>query len=181
MTHSTRPLLSRLLERIDRLSRQQRYEDAAAQRDRAAALLRATDRVQRMAALSRVRQLVAARPRDGGGWELHVVRFGRLAGAATVPAGAHPQPYVEALVAAAETVQPAPPPLPAASTEEAECVLHWLEQSGARLVELDGVWSCPSDGAAGMRSVLDAGRSDRRAVAPFADRRALRPVGSGGC
>ena len=64
-----------------------------------------------------------------------------------MPRGAHPAPYVEALVATAETVVPGPGPTPAASAEETECILRWLETPGVRLAQVDGSWSLPVDGA----------------------------------
>ena len=42
-------------------------------------------------------ELVAARPSADGGWEIHVVRHGRLAGATVVPRGVDPRPSVDAL------------------------------------------------------------------------------------
>ncbi len=169
------PVVHSLTARIDAHVRRERFEDAAAQRDRLAAFVRAAARLQRISALTAVRELVAARPAADRGWELAVVRSGRLVGAGTVPGGARPGPYVDALVATAETVLPAPGPLPAAGAEEVECVLRWLEQPGVRLVRLDGTWSSPARGAGGLRSWLDSADAARAAVAPFADRRGLRP------
>lgn len=136
-------VVTRLLARIERLSAAGRYEDAAVRRDRLAAFLRAAARRQRVAALAAVPELAAARRTDDGGWELHVVRHGRLAAAGASPPGEHPRPYLDALLATAETAAPAPPPLPAATVEESECVLRWLEQPGTRLVEVDGTWALP--------------------------------------
>jgi DNA polymerase-3 subunit epsilon len=64
---------------------------------------------------------------------------------------------VDALVATAETVlgEAGEGPLLAATPEEMECILRWLEVPGTRLVELDGVWSCPAHGAEGLRSWID--------------------------
>ncbi|KWX10429.1 endonuclease, partial [Carbonactinospora thermoautotrophica] len=101
----------------------------------------------RVAALSGCRQLVAAAPAFDGGWEIAVVRYGRLAGATRVPPGAAPGPYLDAVLATAETVLPGPGPTPAASVEETECVLRWLEQPGVRLIEVDGTWCSPVHGA----------------------------------
>lgn len=170
------PLVRRLLDRITALAGQERYEEAAVRRDRLATLVRSLVRSQRMASLASVPQLVAARRREVGGWELHVVRHGRLAGAEVTPPGADPRPAVEALVATAETVRPAPEPLPAATAEETECVLRWLETPGTRLVRVDGVWTLPWPGAAGYTAVADARDDDQRAARPFADRRPLRPL-----
>ncbi|WP_116950502.1 DEDD exonuclease domain-containing protein [Jiangella endophytica] len=170
------PLVRRLLERITSLAGHERYEEAAVRRDRLATLVRSLVRSQRMASLASVPQLVAARRREVGGWELHVVRYGRLAGAEVTPPGIDPRPAVEALVATAETVRPAPEPLPAATAEETECVLRWLETPGTRLVRVDGVWTLPWPSAAGYTAVADARDDDQRAARPFADRRPLRPL-----
>lgn len=170
------PLVARLLERITRLAAHQRYEEAAVHRDRLSTLVRTAARGQRMAALAAVPQLVAARRLEAGGWEAHVVRFGRLAAAGRTPPGTDPRPYVSAMVSTAETVEPAPAPLPAATAEETECVLRWLETPGTRLVEVEGSWVYPAPGAGAYTSLV-AAVGDDRAARPFADRRGLRPVG----
>jgi DNA polymerase III subunit epsilon len=122
--------------------------------------VRGAARCQRLTALARIAQLVAARPAFDGGWELHVVRYGRLAAAGAVPPRAHPVPYVEALVATAETVRPGPGAAPRASAEEMECVLRWLDSPGVRLVEVDGTWSCPAHGAEGVRGWIERAYRD---------------------
>jgi len=165
-----------LTARIDALATDERYEDAAAQRDRLTAFVRAVAKLQRLAALTGVPELVAARPTADLGWELAVVRSGRLVAAGVVPRGARPGPYVDALVATAETVVPGPGPLPAATAEEVECVLRWLETPGTRLVRLTGTWASPAFGAGGRRAWLEAAQEARSAVRPFDDRRGLRPV-----
>lgn len=73
-------------------------------------------------------------------------------------------------------MQPAPSPLPAATAEETECVLRWLETPGTRLVRVDGVWTLPWPGAGAYTAVADAREDDQRAARPFADRRPLRPL-----
>ncbi|QXJ25261.1 DEDD exonuclease domain-containing protein [Actinomadura graeca] len=166
MEGDVRPVVAAAQVRIDRLSAELRYEEAAAQRDRLAAFVRAAARGQRLGALARLPQMVAARPAFDNGWELAVVRYGRLAAAGTVPPGADPWPYVRALTATAETVFPpaggAPggvalgaAPSAGATAEEMECVLRWLDLPGVRLVELDGEWTCPAHGAEGLRRWID--------------------------
>lgn len=175
-TADARRLVERLQARIERLAERQRYEEAAVHRDRMSVFVRTAARSQRIAALAAVPHLVAARRLDEGGWEMHVVRFGRLAAAGRTPAGQQPKPYLEALVATAETVAPAPPPLPAATVEESECILRWLETPGTRLVDIDGVWALPAGGAGSLRGLLGAADTDNRAAQPFDDRRRLRPA-----
>ena len=69
-----------------------------------------------------------------------------------------------------------PGPLPAATAEEVECVLRWLETAGTRLVRLTGTFASPAQGAGGHRGWLEAAQDARGAVRPFDDRRRLRPV-----
>ena len=171
-----RPLLDAARRRMVTLSAQERYEEAGSHRDRAATFLRAAARMQRLAALARCAEVVAAQRRFDGGWDLAVIRHGRLAGAAVSPVGAAPRPYVDALVATAESVVAGPGPTPAASAEEMDCILRWLDVPGTRLVELDGVWCSPVRGAGGLAgwlAMVDAGRETAR---PFDDRRGIRPV-----
>lgn len=165
-----------LTARITALADDERFEDAAAQRDRLTAFVRAVARLQRLSALTSVPELVAARPTADLGWELAVVRRGRLVAAGVVPRGARPGPYVDALVATAETVLPGPGPLPAATAEEVECVLRWLEGDGTRLVRLEGTWASPAFGAGSRRAWLEAAQDARSQVRPFDDPRGLRPV-----
>ena len=94
------------------------------------ALVRGMARAQRIAPL-------AASPRDrrrppatAGGWEVVVVRHGRLAASTVSPRGADPMPYVDAVRDSAEVVLPAPWPSPAAIPEETEKILRWLESPG---------------------------------------------------
>jgi len=134
---------------------QERFEEAALVRDRLLAFVRAAGRRQRLAPLAASRELVAARGAPQGGWELVLVRYGRLAGTTLSPRGADPYPYIDALRATGEQVVARPAPLPAAHPEETEQILRWLEQPGVRIVDLDGEWSCPIHGAGGAVDRLD--------------------------
>ena len=88
------------------LAEQERYEEAAAWRDRLAALLRGVDVTTTSDLLGRTRQIVAARATDDLGWEVHVIRHGRLAVAGRIAPGVDPIGPLEALLAAAEDVPP---------------------------------------------------------------------------
>jgi DNA polymerase III subunit epsilon len=147
-------VVGRLLDRMRSLAEARRYEDAAAVRGRLVAFLRASVRMQRLASLTSRSEVVAARPSAAGGWELAVVRYGRLAAAATSLPGIHPRPTLDALLATAETVLPGPGPVPCASPEETERVLAWLERPETRLVQVDAGWASPVDGAGRWRELL---------------------------
>ena len=162
------PVVTALRDRIGTLSAAGRYEEAAVVRGRLAALLRACVRRQRLAGLTGIAELCAARP-AGGGWELAVVRHGRLAGAGCAEPGAHPRPALELARATAETVLPGPGPVPAAATpEETDTLLAWLDRPETRLVELSTPWCSPVDAATrftGLLATLDAAAArghDRR-------------------
>jgi DNA polymerase-3 subunit epsilon len=167
-----------LTERLRALSDELRYEDAAQWRDRLEAFARGAARAQEIAALAALPELVAARPTPERGWEVHVVRHGRLAGATTVAPGIDPRPVVAALVTAAEHVEPPPGPAPAGLVEEAVRILRWLEQDGVRLVPGPEpvAWALPAYGAAGLLARLASARSADVVAQPAAERH-LRPAG----
>ncbi|MFG1741993.1 DEDD exonuclease domain-containing protein [Micromonospora chalcea] len=143
-----------LLDRIEVLSAAQRYEEAAVVRGRLVAVLRAAVRMQRLAALTGIAELAAARPAARGGWELALVRHGRLAGAGASPPGVHPRPTIAAIRATAETVLPGHGPVPSATAEETERILSWLERPETRLVEASAGWASPVAGAGRFRDLL---------------------------
>jgi DNA polymerase-3 subunit epsilon len=169
-------VVDRLTARIAELAAEQRFEDAAFQRDRLAALVRSVASLQRMTALTSITELVAARPTADLGWEVSVVRRGRLVAAGVLARGAAPGPFVDALVATAETVLPGPGPLPAATAEEVGCVLRWMESDGVRLVRLDGELTSPAFGAGRLRAWLGDLQTARESARPFDDQRRLRPL-----
>jgi DNA polymerase-3 subunit epsilon len=163
----SRGVVTALTSRMGALADQERFEDAGTIRDRLLALVRGIARSQRIAPLAASPEIVAARPAVAGGWEVVVVRHGRLAAATVSPRGADPMPYVEAARTTAEVVLPAPWPAPAALPEETEKILRWLETPGVRLVDLDGEWTCPVGGAGGARAALEPHVVSRQAVPGF--------------
>ena len=166
------PLLAPARARLRRLAVDERFEEAVVERDRSTGLLRALARTQRLAAFTRLAEVVVARRAGAGGWELVVVRHGRLAAAGCSPPGEHPRATLALLRASAETVPPPPPPRPAGSTEEALVLLRWLEQPGSRLVEVSEPWSLPTRSALSRLEHALAGRltldGPRREVLPGA-------------
>ncbi|MDP9093648.1 MAG: DEDD exonuclease domain-containing protein [Actinomycetota bacterium] len=176
-----RPLVEPLQRRLAELSAQQRYEQAATVRDRIATVVRACARMQRLSGLRCVEEMVAARPDGSGGWELSVIRSGRLAASGLAERGVPPWPVIDALVATADSVDPNHTAL----AEESECILRWLEEPGTRLIRTSHPWAMPANGAGGLRAFLGSGAcgsggrggaSAGAATEPFAERRRLPVV-----
>jgi DNA polymerase III subunit epsilon len=136
MSGDLRTVVAAVGERMHRLADEQRFEEAALWRERLGHVADASARTHRLAALAGAAELVAARPRADLGWDVHVVRFGRLAAAARVEPGVDPRPRVDLLVATADHVTGAPAPAPAGLNEEALLILAWLGGDGVRLVRL---------------------------------------------
>ena len=90
------------------------------------------------------------------GWEVHVIRHGRLAAAGVIPPGADPTGPLAAILAGAEVVAPPLRPTGAALPEETQILARWLFSPGVRLVSLDGPpWTLPVRGAARHRQEID--------------------------
>jgi DNA polymerase-3 subunit epsilon len=149
-------------ERIDRLSGEQRYEEAQQTRDNLASLLRVSARHQRVTALAGVAEIIAARrpaarqepPRSVGRWEIHVVRHGRLAASGTARQSSDVLGLVEDLAASAEQVSPGTAGHPSATWEEADLLCGWLDS--ARLIRVAGEWTHPTRGAGRLWHVWQA-------------------------
>ena len=161
MTADPVELVDAIRGRMGDLAENERFEDAARWRDRLTALLRAVVRTQRLAELTAVPELVAAAP-HADGWEIHVLRHGRLAAAGVMPRGTHPSGWVDALLATAESVDAGYGPIPAATAEETECLLRWLDTPGLRVVR--GTWQAPLAGAARHLEHLTALASHAKAT-----------------
>ncbi len=167
-----RALVGPLLDRVERLAADERYEDAALLRDRVAVLVRAVRRRQRLASLAAVDELVLARPDGDGGWHLSVVRRGRLVSAGCAPRGTSVRGALAGLLATAETPG-APDGELAASVDETELVLRYMEKPGTRLVELAGTLACPAPGTGAYSGFLARVEGGRALRDPFADDRSL--------
>ncbi|UQX90310.1 DEDD exonuclease domain-containing protein [Jatrophihabitans telluris] len=166
-------LITPLRDRLTQLSTHQRYEEAALLRDRIATLVRSCARAQSLTGLNRIEELVAARPDGVGGWELAVLRHGRLVGSDVAARGIAPMPIVESLVATAEAVDDRSAGLMAV-VEETEILLRWLGEPGVRLVRSSRPWALPAFGAGRQRRWLASAKAAVGLANPFADRRGLR-------
>lgn len=133
--------------KMDEYARSERYEEAAAVRDRLGAFVRGTSRGQRLRALTRVPFLLAARPRDLGGWEFALIRHGRLMGTSMAQSNATVHDAIEQAKTKDEVIPAHTGPTPLASYEESELLLRWLESPDVRLVEIEGEWASHINGA----------------------------------
>jgi DNA polymerase-3 subunit epsilon len=93
--------------------------------------------------LARCSELVAAGRTLDGGWEIVLVRHGRLAATARVDRRTDPRPVIETLRATAEHVPSPVAPATAAHPEETDLIADWLDRPGVRLVEVVGTLAYP--------------------------------------
>jgi len=172
LTGATDEVVTAAAHEIERLAALERFEEAAARRDRAETFGRALGRGLRLAALQRASEVVAARAADGG-WEIVLVRHGRLAGTAVSPRGVDPMAVVAELRATGEAVAAPERDGGAASVEETELLAGWLGREGTRLIafdhpEADG-WAVPVAAApVDLRGWVTVRRQEREALGPRA-------------
>lgn len=159
--------------RLGPLTDQERFEEAEEVRRRLQAFLDTSRRHHRIDSLAGCAQIVAARrtadtfaPAAAAGrpgWEIHVVRYGRLAGAARTKPGESAVRLAEEAVLLAESV-PRPRSGAAAFPEEIEQVAGWLELPGIRLIDVQGDWMWPlhtTVAAEDLPGILARHRPDR--------------------
>lgn len=161
-----RAITQPLRERMQHLSLGERYEEAAAARDRLGAIVRGIARGQRLRALTSLPHVIAARPRALGGWEFALIKFGRLISTSLAQTNATTRDAIDHLKRGHEEFVITSGPVPAASYEESELLLRWLEQPDMRLVEIDGEWSCRTTGAGREYRELEDLLTHDPAVAP---------------
>lgn len=164
LTASSTPLVDQIRSRMEGLSADERYEEAARWRDRLVEFLRGATRTQRLRELTAEAEIIAAAPTTGSsgtlGWDVHVIRYGRLAASGVLPPRTPSEPWVDALVATAETVEPSFGPTPVASHEETELIRRWLMSDRVRLVR--GSWQAVGAGSEQHLIPLEALEQSRR-------------------
>jgi DNA polymerase-3 subunit epsilon len=158
------------VQQVTRLADRGHYESAARLRDQTATAIDVLWRSQRARALAALPELVAAAPDGTGGWQLAVIRHGRLAAAGCAARGVPPMPVIDAITLGAETVLPEPAPLAGALVEETLLIARWLAAPGVRLVRVappataaaeDSGWASPLASAGPWMSWAALARSAR--------------------
>ena len=156
------------------LAADERFEEAGVHRDRLAAFVRAAARTQRLTALTRCPEVVAARREDDGRWAVHVVRYGRLAAAGVIPPGA--DAHALRRRACGRPPRPSRPRpgrcRPRPPRRPRRCCAGW-SPTGVRLVDVEGEWTCPVAGATRHLALHDAVDQSRRLAGAL--RRPPRP------
>ena len=180
MSGSTSTVVAHITKLMETLAAAERFEEAAMWREALGNYVNAVFRTERLRWIATTSELVAAQNTIDGGWEIHVIRYGRLAAAGVVEPGFDPWPHVAALVASAEFVEPGIEPAPAGVTEEAFDLLRWLESDGVRLVASSHDLSMPIDcGGKETIQLLDVRRVvGERLAAVTGHEPTGRPVGS---
>ena len=174
MLGDLRMIVSTITAHLLQLSSQDRYEEAAVWRDRLTQLIAASVRSHRLNSLREISELVAAVPTETGGWEIHVIRKGRLAAATQAAAGIDPRPVVQAALAIAEQSSDE-----AVLTEETSALADWLDQPGVRLVQASGPLSMPINCGGHLIERLTSARKAAHAAVMQVDAHgpSSRPVG----
>jgi DNA polymerase III subunit epsilon len=151
------PLLAPLRRRMAGYAAEQRYEQAAAARDRLEALTRALADARRTAALAGADEIVLVRPHPAGR-EVTVVRRGQLAGVAVLAPDDHAG--VERLRRGAAATEPFDGPPPRHLADEVGLVVRWLEGTAgkAELLGVRGRLASLAAGGAALQVRYDPGR-----------------------
>lgn len=134
-------------QRMSRLATEARYETAAEVRDAMRSGLANAARAESVRALRDIPEILAHAPGPEGGFDLAVIRYGKLAAAAHSRGSWGIDEAFVAIRATAEWV-PAPGKLPAASdslAEETRLLSQWLQS--ATLASMQGAWALPCTGA----------------------------------
>jgi DNA polymerase-3 subunit epsilon len=138
-------------------------------------LTQSSVRSHRLANLFEINELIAAQANSSGGWEIHIIRNGRLAGAGIAEPGVDPLPIIEALVATSDhSTQDV-------LTEETLAIANWLDQPGVRLVRTSSPLSMPTHCGGHLVEQLTTARKAAHFAVMQVDASgpSMRPVGPG--
>lgn len=125
--------VEKALENMREMSGREEFERAAEERDRLSSLIKTAARKENLRLLTSVPELRASRPGKKG-WEIVVIRYGRLAGTATVSSAHEVLGMAETLAATTPPVQEPTLACGAAPVEETELLFAWIFSPGTRLL-----------------------------------------------
>ncbi|WP_054953521.1 DEDD exonuclease domain-containing protein [Flaviflexus massiliensis] len=125
--------VEKALENMREMSSREEFERAAEERDRLSSLIKTAARKENLRLLTSVPELRASRPGKKG-WEIVVIRYGRLAGTATVSSAHEVLGMAETLAATTPPVQEPTLACGAAPVEETELLFAWIFSPGTRLL-----------------------------------------------
>lgn len=148
---SPEQLLAGTRRRISDLAGQERFETAADVRDAVGGVLHAAAGSSARTSLRSIEEVIAAERRQDGGWDLAVIRHGRLAGAGSSHRGVSPYPAIDALRLSAEFVASHDPVTPQTTDEETDLLVSWLSTGTTRLVRISSPWTQPAHGVEAAR------------------------------
>ena len=129
-------IVQSLSEKLAAASREQNYESAAHIRDQLTGLTNAIHDVTFINQLRDIPELIAASPTQTAGWDIHVIRHGRLSQSAHVPFGIDPLPTVNALTLTSATLLN-----DQTLVRETEMILNWLCDGRTRMVRITDGYS----------------------------------------
>jgi len=140
LSGNSREVSSQLMEKIRDLVRNEKFEDAAAIRDRMHSLEDGIYRSSRLREITSIPLIIAAQQNAIGGWDIHALSHGRFAAGIVAPPGEDPKPYVLKLKASLPTDVRLPTLI-----SEIELVLKWLSNGVTRMVEISAghTWMHP--------------------------------------
>jgi len=140
LSGNSREVSSQLMEKIRDLVRNEKFEDAAAIRDRMHSLEDGIYRSSRLREITSIPLIIAAQQNAIGGWDIHALSHGRFAAGIVAPPGEDPKRYVLKLKASLPTDVRLPTLI-----SEIELVLKWLSNGVTRMVEISAghTWMHP--------------------------------------
>jgi DNA polymerase-3 subunit epsilon len=144
--------VGRLRVRLAELAGDQRYEAAATARDAGLRVLRSAAGNESRAQLEGLPEVLAAQPVAAGGFDVAILRYGRLAGSAHVDRLEQLEQAGRVLRLTGEYVSEQPGTLRA----ETGLLLDWLGNGETRFIMGDLSWTCPLQGAQAQAAAFTA-------------------------
>jgi DNA polymerase-3 subunit epsilon len=137
LTGDSSQVTSKFMGSIKKFVELEKFEEAALSRDRMHALAGGVHRSTKLRSLASIPFLLAAQLNELGGWDIHAITYGRLAGAIQSAPGADPKTYLAQLKSTIATDVSLP-----TLVSETELLLKWLGDGSTRLVEIapDHTW-----------------------------------------